>query len=46
MLAVTVILLTLLAVALFARDWDWGGTGPGIMTKIKIFLTHFQASSH
>ena len=28
--------------ALFARSWEFGGHGPGIMTKVKIFLTHFQ----
>lgn len=42
MLAVSVILFALLVVALFARSWEFGGHGPGIMTKVKIFLTHFQ----
>jgi hypothetical protein len=42
MLAVTVIVLVLLALALFSRDWTFGAHGPGIMTKIKILLTHFQ----
>ena len=42
MLAVSVVLFTLLVVALFARSWEFGGHGPGIMTKIKIFLTDFQ----
>ena len=42
MLAVSVILFAILVVALFARSWEFGGHGPGIMTKVKIFLTHFQ----
>lgn len=42
MLAITVILFIVLVVALFAKTWHFGGRGPGIMTKVKIFLTHFQ----
>lgn len=45
MLAVTVILFVLLVVGLFARSWHFGGHGPGIMTKVKIFLTHFQVGT-
>lgn len=37
-------LLQALVVALFARSWHFGGHGPGIMTKVKIFLTHFQVA--
>lgn len=42
MLVVTLVLLVVLAVALFARSWDFGH-GPGIMSKLKILLSHFQA---
>ena len=42
MLAITVLLFVLLVIALFAKSWHFGGRGPGIMTKVKIFLTHFQ----
>lgn len=45
MLAVTVLVLAVAAVALFARDWRFGAHGPGIMTKIKIFITHFQVGT-
>lgn len=43
MLALGLLAVALLVVGLFARDWSWGPPGPGIMTKVKIFLTHFQA---
>lgn len=42
MLVVTLVLLVLLTVGLFARSWDFGH-GPGIMSKLKILLSHFQA---
>lgn len=42
MLAITVIVFVLVVLALFAKSWHFGGRGPGIMTKVKIFLTHFQ----
>ena len=45
MLAVTVILFVILAVALFAKTWQFGSHGPGIGTKVKIFLTHFQVGA-
>lgn len=45
MLAVTVLVLVVAAAALFARDWRFGAHGPGIMTKIKIFITHFQVGT-
>ena len=41
MLAVTVVVFAAVVAALFWRDWEFGH-GPGIMTKVKIFLTHFQ----
>lgn len=44
MLALTVIAFIVVVVALFARSWTFGAHGPGIGTKVKILLTHFQAS--
>lgn len=41
MLAAAILLAVLLVGLMFARDWDFG-SGPGILTKIKIMLTHFQ----
>jgi hypothetical protein len=43
MLAVTVTLFSVMVVLIFARSWEFG-TGPGILTKIKIFTAHLQAS--
>ncbi|KAL4457343.1 hypothetical protein ABPG75_012208 [Micractinium tetrahymenae] len=41
MLVVSLVLLVLIAVALFVRSWDFGH-GPGVMSKVKILLSHFQ----
>eukprot|EP00887_Chlorella_sp_A99_P008033 scaffold12.g8033.t1 len=40
LLAVAVVLFVLMVVAIFWRDWTT--TGPGIMTKLKIFVGHLQ----
>lgn len=42
MLAVTATLFAVMVVLIFARSWEFGGTGPGILTKIKIFTAHLQ----
>ena len=42
MLAVTVALFCVMVILIFARSWEFGGTGPGILTKIKIFTAHLQ----
>jgi hypothetical protein len=43
MLAISIILLITMVVLIFIRSWEFGVPGtPGIMTKIKILITHFQ----
>jgi hypothetical protein len=43
MLAICIILLVTIVVLIFIRSWEFGVPGtPGVMTKIKILITHFQ----
>ncbi|KAL4548349.1 hypothetical protein Ndes2526B_g00925 [Nannochloris sp. 'desiccata'] len=43
MLAISIILFISIVVLIFVRSWEFGVPGtPGIMTKIKILITHFQ----
>jgi len=43
MLAISIILLVTAVVLIFVRNWEFGVPGtPGIMTKVKILITHFQ----
>jgi hypothetical protein len=43
MLALSIILLVTIVVLIFIRSWEFGVPGtPGVMTKIKILITHFQ----
>ena len=43
MLALGCVVLAAIIVVLFARNWAVD-TGPGVMTKVKIFLAHVQVS--
>lgn len=43
MLVLFIIVMIIVVVMLFGRSWEFGQPGtPGIMTKIKILLAHFQ----
>lgn len=41
MLALGIIILASVIIILFARNWGVD-TGPGVMVKVKIFITHVQ----
>ena len=43
MLSLAVIMIVVIVLLLFVRSWEFGAPGtPGVMTKVKILLTHFQ----
>lgn len=43
MLAFTVILIVVILVLIFWKSWEFGPPGqPGVLTKLKILITHFQ----